>query len=59
MNLIRLRNMRDNLYKKANRNQEDEELLKELNYLGTLLDKDVFSLASPSRNCPSCGRPIK
>ncbi|MRY42942.1 hypothetical protein GKD46_22540 [Parabacteroides distasonis] len=51
--------MRDNLYKKVNRSQGEDALLKELNSLGKLLDKDDFSLASPSRNCPSCGRPIK
>lgn len=59
MNLVRLRNMRDDLYKKTNKSQEEEELLKELISLGKILDKVDFSLSLSSGKCPSCGRTLK
>lgn len=59
MNLVRLRNMRDNLSKKVNKSKEDEELLKELISLGKILDRTEFSLSLSSDICPSCGKRLK
>lgn len=58
MNYFRLRKMREDLSLKSNKTKEEEELLKELQSLGKILDSMGFSLATSSTVCPACGKSL-
>jgi predicted Zn-ribbon and HTH transcriptional regulator len=59
MNFFRLKRLRDDLDKKVNKSKEEEELLKELVALGSILDKADFSLSLSGGVCKACGQALK
>lgn len=53
-----LKQLKNDLLAKTNRDTTEEALLNELISLSKLIDKADFSLAMSSGVCPACGRPL-
>ena len=53
-----LRKMKNDLTAKVKRTPDEEELLKELEALGSVIDMTRFSLSVSNGFCKACGRPL-
>lgn len=59
MDLKALRKLRSELQAKQNRTADEDELLKELNFLASLINSTQnFSLSLSTGVCPTCGRKL-
>ena len=57
-NFFRLLELRDELMNKSDKSRREEQLLKELISLGSILNKSTHSLSLSDGVCPSCGREL-